>query len=79
MQVQRDDQYIHKKAKQSGANPELLKQEYDLFDLIEEAKTRGDISEIDRLTRQLIDVQLQQPQIGIKLKWQEKIEYSTIS
>ena len=56
-----DQQYIHKKAKQAGADPELLSQEYDLFDLIEEAKVRGDIAEIDRLTRQLIEVQRKQP------------------
>lgn len=68
-----DQQYIHKKAKQAGADPELLTQEYDLFDQIEQAKFDGDIQLIDKLTRQLIEVQLKQP----RNKWLVKTKYST--
>ena len=60
----KDDNAIQKKAHALGVDWQLLKREYEIAEQLTEAKREGDITKVADLTKQLIEVQKQQPQVG---------------
>lgn len=64
-----DERLLAKKARSAGgADINLLRREYELLVLIENAKQKRNTDTVKSLTEKLIEVQKRQPKLGAKFR-----------